>query len=84
MLLEFADQIVAQADQLDYRYLYATENRRLFSVSSQHYDFASEGFARLVSEKKDESLNFRFLETSTSKVWKMCGMLSVNRLYLFE
>jgi DNA-binding transcriptional LysR family regulator len=68
MLLEFADQIVAQADQLDYRYLSATENRRLFSVSSQHYDFASEGFARLVSEKKEESLNFRFLETSTSKV----------------
>lgn len=68
MLLEFADQIVAQADQLDYRYLRATENRRLFSVSSQHYDFASEGFARLVSEKKEESLNFRFLETSTSKV----------------
>ena len=68
MLLEFADQIVAQADQLDYRYLSATENRRLFSVSSQHYDFASEGFARLVSEKKEESLNFRFLETSTSQV----------------
>ena len=68
MLLEFADQIVAQADQLDYRYLSATENRRLFSVSSQHYDFASEGFARLVSEKIEESLNFRFLETSTSKV----------------
>ena len=68
MLLEFADQIVAQADQLDYRYLSATENRRLFSVSSQHYDFASEGFSRLVSEKKEESLNFRFLETSTSKV----------------
>ena len=68
MLLEFADQIVAQADQLDYRYLSATENRRLFSVSSQHYDFASEGFDRLVSEKREESLNFRFLETSTSKV----------------
>ena len=66
--VEIADQIVAQADQLDYRYLSATENRRLFSVSSQHYDFASEGFARLVSEKKEESLNFRFLETSTSKV----------------
>ena len=45
MLLEFADQIVAQADQLDYRYLSATENRRLFSVPTQHSDFAPEGFA---------------------------------------
>ena len=84
--LEFAEQIVGQADQLDDHYLNATLNTKLFSVSSQHYDFASEGFARLVSENKEEPYNFRFLETSTYEVMNNVYMASseIGFVYLNE
>lgn len=66
--LEYAKQIVAQADLIENRYHGNTSNVNRFSVSSQHYDFASEAFARLMKENQENEYDYRFRETKTYEV----------------
>lgn len=66
--LEYAKQIVAQADIIENRYHKRIPNRNRFTVSSQHYDFASEAFARLVRENVESEYDYRFRETKTYEV----------------
>lgn len=66
--LEYAKQIVVQADFIDQRYHKKKQSTNRFSVSSQHYDFATEAFSRLFKEDKVEEYNFRFRETKTYEV----------------
>lgn len=65
--LSYAEDILSQVETLENRYLEDNE-RRLFSVSGQHYDFACEAFSQLIAEESGNGWDFRFLETSTSQV----------------
>ncbi|KXB36573.1 MULTISPECIES: LysR family transcriptional regulator [Bacteria] len=66
--LTYAEDILSQVKTLEQRYL-GDNDRHMFSISGQHYDFAAEAFARLVDEESGrKDWNFRFLETSTSRV----------------
>lgn len=66
--LEYGKQIVAQAEFIENRYHKNIVNICRFSVSSQHYDFASEAFARLTKENMKIEYDFRFRETKTYEV----------------
>lgn len=65
--LSYAEDILSQVETLENRYLEDNE-RRLFSVSGQHYDFACAAFSQLIAEESGNGWDFRFLETSTSQV----------------
>lgn len=65
--LSYARDILSQVDVLEKRYLESAD-KTLFSVSGQHYDFASEAFAQLVKISSKENQDFRLLETSTNEV----------------
>jgi len=66
--LSYARDILSQIDVLERRYLEPTE-RKLFSVSGQHYEFVSDAFAHLL-ESIDESTNidYRLLEANTDRI----------------
>lgn len=66
--LEYAKQIVAQADIIENRYHKNASSLIRFTVSSQHYDFASEAFARLMGESIILEYDYRFRETKTYEV----------------
>lgn len=65
--LSYARDVLSQVDVLEQRYK-ESGGAQLFSVSGQHYDFASEAFAQLVKEMTPGSQSFRLLETSTNNV----------------
>lgn len=65
--LGYAKDILSQIEVLEQRYLEPIE-RKLFSVSSQHYDFASDAFARLLKSIDETNIDYRLLETSTDRV----------------
>lgn len=64
--LEYAQNILTQIDTIQNRYKTA-EKSQLFSVSSQHYDFAAAVFAQLIREYP-QYVKFRFFETTTLKI----------------
>ncbi|KAA9299269.1 MULTISPECIES: LysR family transcriptional regulator [Aerococcus] len=65
--LSYARDILSQVDVLEKRYL-EPSGKQIFSVSGQHYDFASEAFSQLIAEADTSQTDFRLLETSTKEV----------------
>lgn len=65
--LSYARDILSQVDVLENRYL-SNDNKPLFSISGQHYDFVSEAFAQLVAADVTQAHDYRLLETSTNQV----------------
>lgn len=66
--LEYAKQMLAQADLIENRYHKKNKIQNRFSISSQHYDFATEAFAKLMKVNSKTNYDYRFLETKTYKV----------------
>lgn len=66
--IEYGRQLLAQLTLIEETYVNRKSRKNRFSVSSQHYDFASEAFAKLINESTSESFSYRFLETDTKKV----------------
>ncbi|GGO01289.1 LysR family transcriptional regulator [Saccharibacillus kuerlensis] len=60
-----ARQIVEQAELLEGRYKNKRRSTLHFSVSTQHYSFASEAFAALVEGSNEEEYTFTLRETQT-------------------
>lgn len=65
--LSYARDVLSQVTVMENRYLNDNQ-KKLFSISSQHYDFVSEAFANLVAEDEEQSHHYRLLETSTTDV----------------
>lgn len=65
--LSYARDVLSQVSVMENRYLDA-DRKKLFSVSSQHYDFVSEAFAVLIANDEDRAHHYRLLETSTTDV----------------
>lgn len=67
--IEYAKQVLAQLNVIEETYIKKSVAEKRFSVSSQHYDFASEAFSRLINDiPVDNAFTFRLLETDTKKV----------------
>ncbi|MBP1040696.1 LysR family transcriptional regulator [Vagococcus sp. BWB3-3] len=66
--IEYGRQVLAQLTLIEDTYVNRKSRKNRFSVSSQHYDFASEAFAKLIKESTSDSFSYRFLETDTKKV----------------
>lgn len=66
--LGYARQVLMQAQLLEERYGKESSHKQQFSVSSQHYNFASRAFARMVREMGGERYNMTFRETTTYEV----------------
>ncbi len=82
--LSYARDVLSQVSVMESRYLDANQ-KKLFSISSQHYDFVSETFAILVAEDEAQAHHYRLLETSTTEVmehvknaYSEIGVLYIN------
>ncbi len=63
------DSILSQINEIENTYMHNEQKKVVLSVSSQHYDFASKAFAKLINYYENEpDMNFRFLETDTKQV----------------
>jgi len=65
--LGYARNVLSQIDILDQKYLGPSE-RKLFSVSGQHYDFISDAFTRLLKTIDESNIDYRLLEANTDRV----------------
>lgn len=65
--LSYARDVLSQVSVMENRYLDANQ-KKLFSISSQHYDFVSEAFAILLATDEEHTHHYRLLETSTTHV----------------
>ncbi|MDO3412532.1 LysR family transcriptional regulator [Saccharibacillus sp. CPCC 101409] len=63
--MAYARQIVEQAELLESRYKNKTRSTVHFSVSTQHYAFASEAFAALMEQSDQDAYTFSLRETQT-------------------
>ncbi|MDR0852112.1 MAG: LysR family transcriptional regulator [Clostridiales Family XIII bacterium] len=63
-----AEQLLKQTELLENKFSGRTETQRRFSVSAQHYSFASAAFARLARKYRGENYKFRLMETKTREV----------------
>lgn len=66
--LGYARQVLMQTQLLEERYGKESSHKQQFSVSSQHYNFASRAFARMVREMGSERYSMTFRETTTYEV----------------
>ena len=66
--LTYAKQAVSHYEILEDRYLAEDREKKHFSVSAQHYNFAVHAFALLVRKYEPEKYVFSFHETRTSEV----------------
>lgn len=66
--LGYARQVLMQTQLLEERYGKESSHKQQFSVSSQHYNFASRAFARMVREMGGERYSMTFRETTTYEV----------------
>ena len=66
--LAYARQVLQQMDTLEKRYEIGSVNKHYFTVSSQHYPFASEAFSKVVDSVKDELYEFMYIETQTQDI----------------
>jgi len=66
--IEYAKKAVSQYEILEERYLSKAGDRELFSVSTQHYNFAIKAFTRVISEMAPEKYRFSIHETKTKEV----------------
>jgi DNA-binding transcriptional LysR family regulator len=63
-----AMQAVMQVDMITERFTDGRDIEKQFSVSTQHYTFASAAFAKFTQQYKDQAYRVEFLETKTSEV----------------
>ena len=66
--LSYAKKVISQYDLLENRYSRKGKEKERFSVSTQHYTFAIESFARVVEEFAPEKYDFVIHETKTIEV----------------
>ena len=66
--LAYARQVLQQMDTLEKRYEIGSVSKHYFTVSSQHYPFASEAFSKVVDSVKDELYEFMYIETQTQDI----------------
>ena len=66
--LGYARQVVEQAELLEQRYLGRGPSRRLLAVSTQHYSFVVDAFARLVRASGADEYAFSLRETRTWEI----------------
>ena len=66
--LAYARQVLQQMDTLEKRYEIGSVTKHYFTVSSQHYPFASEAFSKVVESVKDELYEFMYIETQTQEI----------------
>ncbi|MBS7576304.1 MULTISPECIES: LysR family transcriptional regulator [unclassified Enterococcus] len=60
--------VLSQMTEIEAAYLNHSSHKKVLSITSQHYDFASVAFANLIQTIDTESYTFRFLETDTKQV----------------
>lgn len=63
--LGYARQVTEQAELLERRYLGRAPSRRLLAVSTQHYSFVVDAFARMVKASDAAAYSFSLRETRT-------------------
>lgn len=63
--LGYARQVLEQAELLEQRYLGRAPSRRLLAVSTQHYSFVVDAFARMVKASDAAEYAFSLRETRT-------------------
>ena len=66
--LEYASQIIAQADMIEKRYNTSGNNKRRFSISMHHYDFTAKAFVQLLKDEKAPKYTFSIKEAKTIEV----------------
>ncbi|WP_283171055.1 LysR family transcriptional regulator [Curtanaerobium respiraculi] len=67
-LLNYARQVVEQADLLEARYKQAESDGARLAVSTQHYSFSVEAFIRTAEECKSAEFEFILRETATAQI----------------
>lgn len=84
--LGYARQVVEQAALLEEKYLGSKPQKIKFSVSTQHYSFAVNAFADLITDYGMETYDFMLRETRTYEIIEDVKKLSseVGILYLNE
>ena len=85
-LLTYARQVWTQMEALNERFFSEDGRRRHFSVSTQHYSFAVQAFARMVRSYDTASYDFAIRETRTQAVIDDVATLTseVGILYLSD
>lgn len=63
--LGYARQVVEQASLLEEKYLHGKPNKKVFSVSTQHYSFAVNAFIDLIKKYDNDQYEFTLRETRT-------------------
>ena len=66
--LFYARKVYDQYDQLRWRYCGHGKEKKMFSVTAQHYAFVIEAFANLVKSHDTSEYHFSILESTTQKV----------------
>lgn len=66
--LGYARQVVEQAELLEDRYIRNSNHKRLCAVSTQHYAFSVEAFAKMLREHGDDSYEYTLRETRTGEI----------------
>lgn len=66
--LSYARQVIEQAELLEERYLTQKPARRIFSLSTQHYDFAVKAFVNLLKDLDMEQFEWTIRETRTHEI----------------
>lgn len=84
--LSHARQVVLQAELLEERYITHSASRLRFSVSSQHYSFASAAFVSLVQSCGDEDYELVLREGKTHEILQDVRMMrsEIGIIYLSD
>ena len=64
----YAQRVVGQYEILENRYLSKDHDREIFSVSTQHYNFAIKAFTAVIKKNKPSKYRFSVHETKTKEV----------------
>ena len=80
----YARQIIEQADLLEDKYINYKRHKKKFSVSTQHYSFAVNGFVDVIKEFGYDNYDFTLRETQTYEILQDVSKLKceVGILYL--
>ena len=66
--ITYAQRVVGQYEILENRYLSKDHDREIFSVSTQHYNFAIKAFTAVIKKNKPGKYRFSVHETKTKEV----------------
>lgn len=85
-LISYARQVCAQVDALSDRFLRPGGRKKRFGVSTQHYSFAVQAFARMVKAYDTATYDFALRETRTQDVIRDVASLAseIGILYLSD